>query len=240
MKTYKSLLVVAIVGVVVIPSKAADFVKRAPKNEKPIAMSECFSTCNDAECLRDCIANVEGPVGPRAAPQQSLDDCFDEGLSNITSCAAVILLRADDAKFDVHSAFWTCVQVASQVFDQCPFADRDLTVESETILRRISLGHLVNAAEDDYKLFLAGKLTAYRLNVAVPSDAGDKTPPPGRQAEDPENKPRTFQECAEDYANELQICINVCNGSTTCLDGCNSVALKRLEKCGGVGKTPTT
>ena len=238
MKTSKLLLVVAIVGVVVIPSKAADFVKRAPKNEKPIAMSECFSTCNDAECLRDCIANVEGPVGPRAAPQQSLDDCFDEGLSNITSCAAVILLRADDAKFDVHSAFWTCVQVASQVFDQCPFADRDLTVESETILRRISLGHLVNAAEDDYKLFLAGKLTAYRLNVVVSSDGGDMSPPSGRNAEGAENQPDKFLDCLFDFTDNLISCENQCGSNGTCLTGCHKVALKVYEKCAGV--TPST
>lgn len=239
MKTSKLLLVVAIVGVVAIPSEAGDSVKRPTKNAEPSTMAECLAPCNDADCLRDCIANVEGPLGPRAATQQSLEDCFDEALSNITSCAAAILLRADDAKFDVDSAFWTCVNVASRLFGQCSFGDPALTVESETILRRISLGHLVSAAEDDYKLFLTGKLTAYRLNVHLNSDGDDNTPSAGREAEPPPG-PKPWQECAEEYAAELETCINVCNGSTTCLNGCNSVALKRLEKCGGVSKVPTT
>ena len=231
MKTYKSLLVVAIIGVVVIPSKAADFVKAATENAKPITMGECFSTCEDADCLRDCIANVEGLLGPRAVAQHPLKDCLGEALSNITSCATVVLLRADDLKFDVHSAFWVCVQVASQVFDQCPADDPGLSLESETVLRRMYLGHLVNAAEDDYKLFLAGRLATKYPNVDVTSDGDD--PPQGQREAEP-----TFDECLVDFVNNRAACATRCGTDSGCLTDCQSVAKEFFRDCLGLKPAP--
>lgn len=233
MKTSNLLLVVAIMGVVVIPSKAGDFVKRASERATPIAMSECLATCHDAECLRDCIANVEGFLGPRAVARHPLEDCFGEALSNITSCAAAVLLRADEMEFDVHSVFWICVQVASQLFDQCSSDDVGLSLEAESMLRRMYLGHLINSAEDDYNLFLAGKLTAYRLNVDVTSDGGDKTAPASTNAEGDEDKPKqkTFDECLDEFIANLNSCAAQCGTNSTCLSGCEKVALKRFDKC---------
>ena len=227
MKIYKSLMVVAIVGVLAIPSEAGDLLKAATENAKPIAMGECLSICSDAGCMRDCIANVEGFLGPRAVAQHPLEDCFGEALSNITSCAAVILLRADDVEFDVDFAFWACVQVASQRFDQCHADDPGLSLELETKLRRMYLGHLVNAAEDDYKLYLAGKLTADRLNVDLTSDGGDTTPPQEQREAEPE---KTFSECLADYIDNLGSCVSQCGSNSTCLAGCEKVALKKFDK----------
>lgn len=236
MKTYKLLVVVAFVGVA-IASEAGNFLKQATEDTKPVAMGECLATCNDAACMRKCIANVEGRQRPRAGTQQSLDDCFGEALSNITSCSAVILLRGDDAKYDVHFAFWTCVNVASLVFDQCPAGDLGLNVESETMLRKNFLGHLVDAAEDGYKLFLAGKLTAYRLNVVVSSNGGGMSPPSGRNAEGAENQPDKFLDCLFDFSDNLISCENQCGSNGTCLTGCQSVAVDVFWNCTGV--TPT-
>lgn len=231
MKAIRPVLV-AFMGVIVSPSGAGEYLKTATGDTNPIAIGECLSTCNSADCLRDCITNVEEPVRSRSGTQQSMEDCFGEALGNIASCADVVLLQNHDSKFDVDLAFWNCVTVASRICDQCSAGGPGFSLELEAELRKISLERLVDAAENDYRLFLAGKLTTHRLNVDVTSDGGDSAPLQGQREAEP-----TFDECLIDFVNNLVSCENQCGSNGACLNGCQRVAVKVYEKCAGV--TPT-
>jgi len=194
-------------------------------------MGECLRGCKDADCMRDCIANVEGFLGPRAVAQHPLEDCLDEGFHNIRSCATVVLLRADDIKFDVDSVYWTCVQVASRVFDQCRSDDPGLSLELETTLRRIYIGYLVDTAEGNYKLFLAGELATKYPELDISTDGGDATPPGGQRQEG-----STFDECLAVLVQNIASCDTGCGAHSGCLTICYKGAEGKFNECLGLPK----
>ena len=104
MKTYKLLLVVAFVGVLVVPADAGDLRKRVRERAIERALPLPIAT--------------------------GLNSCLADGLDNITTCSDGALRQADGAGYDVDFAFWACVEGAEKLFDQCPADNLDLSVEA--------------------------------------------------------------------------------------------------------------